>query len=305
MDPEKSSLDWATESALSEVELRVFDIIKRIPSIDHLGKTAEFMKVVRGACEHDKRRHGAICLKSTPEDWSSGADFGRLHPINIGKTYNITPLPDANVYLVDSTTRPFGNPKPFLIQGKTYRPYLPWRGAKGDKAYHVLVKQNLWGELGDRADEITSKIIETKIGGNGMYNPTWSNEFKIYSPKMCLIYANMDQAENKAVLMLRPNEHYLHHMEYRAYCHVVMSVILKRFGGKCDLNFLDNISGEAKMSYELSMIVKDSMLITKFQRDSVSPTDIMRPIRRVIDNIIPLSLKEVPRVEVPEFLIAA
>lgn len=189
-------------------------------------------------------------------------EISREYPIIIGDAINLIPsaFSQAKMILVDSSTRRGIEKIPkFEVNAKAFRPFIPAKGTKSDKSYFSLIQSSLNKETKDV--ETVKKIIHTKFDDNGMFDsPT--EELSMYAPRICLIYANINSL-NRMVFMLRPN-YKLNRIAYRAYCYVVICSLVKRIhGSACNMDMWSSFDSRMKMVYSQSMIVTDSMLVTR------------------------------------------
>jgi hypothetical protein len=212
--------------------------------------------------------------KECVADWNrnSQPEISRVNPVYWGNAINIIPgetFTPAKIYLVDSSTR-FGLHKipPFTVHAFSFRGFVPDRGNKTDKNYFSYVQSHLTcdDKTGDRA----STIINLRIK-DGMI----VGQIPQYAPKVCLVYANINQSSDRMVFMLRPR-HRLSNKLYGAYCLSVMSMLVKRVGGDVDFDMWNELDSEHKDVYRKSMVVTDTMLALKKDRPTRFLTNIDR-----------------------------
>ena len=245
--------DHRVNAALSEVRDRLLKFYYSERRYDRFSVVSKIMDTVEEAARTDFDRQGQI-------------EISRVEPIYIGEADNLRPqaFENAKVFLVDAaTTRGWHKIPRFTIHAKAFRPYIPAINGQKEKGYFSKIQGSLDVEENEKKDpETVKKILECKMGDNGMYENT-SQEYTLRSPKICLVYCNV-VGPDRVIFMLRPSSSKLNRISYRAYCYVVMSSMIKRIeGSDCDMGFWDNLDDEFKMSYSQSMIVQDSMLVTK------------------------------------------
>lgn len=235
--------------ALSEVRDRLQNFYKYPVRPDNVEVVDRIMKDVEEECVADFKRN-------------SQYNISRIEPVFGGKAENFTTMfTDANIWLVDSSTRfKLHNLPKFEINAKSFRPFIPQKGNKSDKAYFSLIQSSLNTE--DKKEEYVKKIIEVKLDESGMFKNI-SEEAQLYSPRIALIYGNI-QKNNRIVFMLRPSSYRLTRVAYRAYCYVVMCTMVRRISGSsCNLDAWSKLDDDDQYLMANSMIVTDSMLATK------------------------------------------
>jgi len=237
--------------ALSEVRDRLQNFYRYPVRPDNVEVVDRIMKDVEEECVADFKRN-------------SQYNISRIEPVFGGKAENFTTMfTDANIWLIDSSTRLKLHMLPkFEVNAKSFRPFIPQKGNKSDKAYFSLIQSSLNTE--NKKEEYVKKIIDVKLDDTGMFKDA-PEEVQLYSPRLALIYGNIQKA-NRIVFMLRPSSYRLTRVAYRAYCYVVMCAMVRRISGSsCNLTW-SNLDDDDQYLLANSMIVTDSMLATKQEK---------------------------------------
>lgn len=241
----------ALNTTYPEVEERVWNFYRGNPEREV--KFKKVMAEVRDACTADMKRCGEQTISRRTIKYCENA-------INlIPNTFK-----EAKIFLVDAATVDgLDQISGFSIHAKSFRSFKPIKGNRSDKNYFSLIQKSLNVENNDYYAnlELVEKIMKVDIDESGMFRNT-TVEFDVYSPKICLIYSNINQ-DNRFVFMLRPSHNNLNRVSYHAYCYMVMALLLKRANGKCNMNLWSSLDSHTRMAYAQSMIVTDSMLATR------------------------------------------
>ena len=202
--------------------------------------------------EHDIELLRNVCAADCKRN--SQPDVSREEPVYWGDAINLTRMPSAKIFLIDSSTRRglYKLPQGISIQAMSIRNFLPGRGNKGDRRYFEYLKS-----FGCSDQEVVS-MINMKYYDNGNFMPPVPE----HMPRICLLFANMDSEDNRVVLMLRP-QYNLNDLLYEAYIHVVISIITKQLGGEVDFDSFSEWDENVRSHYYDSMILTDCMLSVK------------------------------------------
>lgn len=202
-------------------------------------------------------------------DWSrnSQPEKSRATPVYWGDAINMasSAFSPAKIYLVDSSTR-FGlHVLPhFKIQAFSFRGFVPDKGQHySEKSYLSYIESHLSSD--DKTEKNISNILRLPFK-NGMVTDKIPN----YAPRICLVYANLNEEKDRIVFMLRPR-HKLNNRLYSAYCYAVMTMLVERSDGEVDFNWWEKQDTEHRNLYMKSAFVTDTMLALKKERLTMYP----------------------------------
>lgn len=151
-------------------------------------------------------------------DWSrnSQPEKSRIEPVYWGDAINIidsSAFTPAKIYLVDSSTRMgLHTLPPFKIQAFSFRGFVPDRDQyRNEKSYLDYVQSHL--SCDDKTERKVSNILSLPFK-DGMITDTIPD----YAPRICLVYANLNERNDRIVFMLRPR----HKLNKGCMLHIVM-----------------------------------------------------------------------------------
>lgn len=241
----------------------IFKIVKRAPSLhkfgskpDAISRTDSITSLLYEEIESDYRK-------------STEPRVSRREPVYGGQAMNMHPetFSGAKILGIDASTRPPHEQKwPFVIQGASFRPFIPYQGERNDENHLRNIKGHIYSYILNDNDTLAKQIASTVLDGSGMYLPAYPKAFYSFAPRICLTFANMNKHEDRTVFMLRPSNGRVNRWIYKAYCYIVMTSFMKRCGASCDLGFWDNQEDDFKRAFSESMLVLDSQLMTRNNR---------------------------------------
>lgn len=243
---------------------RIFKIVKRAPSLhkfgqkpDAISRTDSIVALLYEAIESDYRR-------------TTEPRVSRRYPVYGGEAINMhsETFSNASIYGIDASTRTEHEKRwPFIIQGTSFRPFLPYKGERNEESFLKHVKGHIYSHVLNDNDTLAKQIASTVIDGGGMYLPAYPKAFYSFAPRICLVFANMNTEKDRLVFMLRPSNGQVNRWIYKVYCYIVMTSFMKRCGAGCDLGFWDNQDEDYKRAFSESMLVLDSQLMVRNNRN--------------------------------------